>query len=182
MKFDDEKTLIAHLKKSDLKAFDEIFHRYKKKIFHFCKLSIGSEEEAEEVVQSAFIAIWENRLIIDENRSFETYLFSIVRHHIYNILKRRTYRRAFLESLEHPDLQLDFSLENQIFFNDLDLLLKKLLNTLPAKRKEIFMLSREEGLTYKQIGEKLGISENTVDSQIRNVLNYLRPILEKFLE
>ncbi|HEY4787276.1 MAG TPA: RNA polymerase sigma-70 factor [Bacteroidales bacterium] len=181
MPFIDEKEVIKSLKQSNVKAFDWIFARYHKKVLSFCHHYTSSKEEAEEIGQAVFLAIWENRLVIDDERPFETYLFSIARHHVYNALKKKTYRKAFLEKTTDPTLEYDFDTENQIFFHDLEDLLEKLLTLIPPKRREIFLLSRKDGLSYKQIAETLHISENTVDTQIRNVLNYLRPILEKFL-
>jgi RNA polymerase sigma-70 factor (family 1) len=177
----DEKDVIKSLKQSNVKAFDLLFVRYHKKVLRFCYQFTGSKEEAEEIGQIVFLAIWENRLSIDETKPFETYLFSIARHHVYNALKRKTYRKAFLEKIEDSSLEYHFDTEEQVLFNDLDHLFQKLLSLLPPKRREIFLLSRNEGLTYKQIAEKLNISENTVDTQIRNALNYIRPILQKIL-
>lgn len=177
----DEKELVLLLKKSDIKAFDLLFSGYHKKVLHFCFNVIGSKEDAEEIGQIAFLAIWENRNDIDADKSFETYLFSIVRHHVCNALKRKTYRRAFLERLDNPLFDYDYNTENQVYYNDLNNLFQKLVDTLPPRRKEIFLLNRHSGLTYKQIALALNITENTVDTQIRNALNYIRPILKEFL-
>ncbi|MDP4186560.1 MAG: RNA polymerase sigma-70 factor [Bacteroidota bacterium] len=181
MSFIDEKEALKSLQQSDVKAFDWIFARYQKQVLSFCYHYTGSKEEAEEIGQTVFLAIWENRFTIDEERSFATYLFSIARHHVYNAIKKKMYRKAFLEKTKDLTLEYDFDTGNQIFFHDLEDLLEKLLTLIPPKRREIFLLSRKEGLSYKQIAETLQISENTVDTQIRNVLNYIRPILEKFL-
>lgn len=178
----DERELVIHLKKSNVNAFDSLFYRYYKKVLSFCYKILGTKEDAEEIVQTVFLAIWENRTIIDEDKHFETYLFSIVRHHVYNALKRKSYRKAFLESIENPNIGSNLDVEDQVYYNDLNLLLNKLIDTLPPKRREIYLLSRNRGLTYKQIADKLRITENTVDTQIRNALNYLRPILEKFFK
>jgi RNA polymerase sigma-70 factor (ECF subfamily) len=177
----DEKDLILLLRNSDVKAFDLLFLRYYKKVMRFCQNITGSKEDAEEITQIVFQAVWENRTVIDAGKPFETYLFAITRHQVCNSLKRKAFRRVFFERLDNPSFICETEAESGIYFNDLNQLLQKLIDTLPAKRKEIFLLSRKEGLTYKQIAQALNITENTVDTQIRNALNYLRPILKSWL-
>lgn len=181
MKVADEKKLILLLKRSDVKAFDTLFTRYHGKVLGFCYQITGSKEESEEIGQTVFLAIWENRHIIDEERPVETYIFSITRHHLYNALKRKAFRKAVETKIENTFVDYEFDLEEQLYYNDINNSLQKIIDTLPSKRKEIFLLSRNEGLSYKKIAEVLNISENTVDTQIRNALDYIRPLMRKFL-
>ena len=75
---------------------------------------------------------------------------------------------------------MDESAENPVAY-DTEEKLQKLINEIPERRREIFRLSRFEGLSYKQIAQRLNITENTVDSQIRNALNFLREEFRKMV-
>ena len=86
---------------------------------------------------------------------------------------------AFKFNLNINGLNFDFNTEETIYFNDLEGLIEKLINQLPPRRKEIFVLSRQQGLTYVEIAKKLDITENTVDTQLRKALDFIRPELIK---
>ncbi|NJO88289.1 MAG: sigma-70 family RNA polymerase sigma factor [Chloroflexia bacterium] len=82
--------------------------------------------------------------------------------------------KAFIEYYLEGNREYSFVTEEEILFRELEEVYKNLIQDLPERRREIFVLSRQNGLTYKEIAEKLNISENTVDTQIRNALTYLR--------
>jgi RNA polymerase sigma-70 factor, ECF subfamily len=174
----NEIRLIHELQQSNVIAFNELFKLHYQQVFNFSYHILNSKEDAEEIVQTVFIAVWENRVLIDPDRSFSTYIFSIARHHIYNTLKKRVFKKAYLENLS-TEPESDSSTENEITCRELQLVFERIIETLPAKRREIFRLSREEGLTYKQIAERTGVSENTVDTQIRKSLHYIRSAFNK---
>jgi len=175
----EERTLIQLLNQSNVKAFDTLFYHYHKRIYNFCLKFISSKAEAEEIVQIVFIAVWENRKDIDPEKLFSAYIFSIARHHAYNAIKKLTYQKAYLEQLINNGLNFDFNTEETIYFNELEDLIEKLISQLPPRRKEIFVLSRQKGLTYVEIAKKLDITENTVDTQLRKALDFIRPELVK---
>jgi RNA polymerase sigma-70 factor (ECF subfamily) len=95
-------------------------------------------------------------------------------------MKKLVYRKAYIEQLNN-NRKFDFNTEEIIYFNDLAALLEKLINKLPPRRKEIFLLSRMDGLTYIEIAKKLDITENTVDTQIRKALDFLRQKLNRMI-
>ena len=175
----EERTLIQLLNQSNVKAFDSLFFHYHKRIYNFCLKFISSKAEVEEIVQVVFIAIWENRKRIDSEKLFSAYIFSIARHHVFNAIKKMTYQQAYLEQLNNSGANFDFNTEETVYFHELEGVLEKLINQLPSRRKEIFILSRQQGLTYAQIAKKLDISENTVDTQVRKALDFIRPELIK---
>jgi len=172
----DDKELIEALKKGDVKAFDEVYYRYTKKLFIFSLKFLKDRQEAEDLIQKVFITIWERRDHLNPDKSFEGYLFRIVRNEIYDLLKLRIIREHYCNyilndsELDPDDLEKKKMIE-RIF---------ELVDHLPEKRAKIFRMSKEKGLTYKEIAEQLNISENTVDTQIRHSLNYLRKEMLRF--
>ena len=169
------KPLILKLKKSETGAFEQLFKLYSPRLFNFCRKFLNSKEDAEDIVQVVFTAVWENRLRIDEERSFSTYLFTIARNRIINILKKKVYAEGFINyTMYAANGNVNYLTEDTVLFNELQQVLEKSINELPQKRREIFILSRKEGLSYKEIAKKLSISESTVNTQITHAINFLR--------
>jgi RNA polymerase sigma-70 factor (ECF subfamily) len=176
----DEKQLISRLKNNDQKAFDEIFNHYYSRIFNLAYHFLHSREEAQEIVQVVFIAIWVNRLQIDTEKSFSAYIQTIARHTIYNQLKRAVYRQRFIDfSVKQAEAEQSVA-ENTYEYKELQELLENAIAELPPRRREIFYLSRSKGLSYKEIATKLSITESTVNTQISKSIEFLRKKVAEF--
>ncbi len=177
----EEKVLVVYLKQGSSKAFERLFLHYHNKLYHFCKKILNNREESENLVQSVFMEIWENRITLDEEKSFNGYLFKIAKNKVYNALRKKFNERVYMEFItgnHHSQGMADQNgYETEQFLGTLE----SLIESLPDRRKEIFRLSRDKGLTYKEIAQQLQISENTVDTQIRNALDYLREEVGKML-
>ena len=178
--YDERKCLIA-LAAGDYNSFNVLYEKYHRALYFFALKLSKNTHKAEELVQLVFVTVWETRQIIDSEKSFSAYLFSIARNRFYDMLRRRIIENCYADYILHQnDLAVD-DLEKQMEDREMTEIINKLLLKIPERRREIFRMSREENLTYKQIAEKLQISENTVDTQIRKVLNYLRKKLKLLL-
>jgi RNA polymerase sigma-70 factor (ECF subfamily) len=170
----DEKNLIRRLKQDDEKAFNILFYQYHARVYNLARRFLPYKEDAEEIVQIVFIAIWENRYQSDETQSLCGYILTIARHWIYNTIKKSIYRQGYLEHLQQQNHSLEFVTEDIVLYNELNALVDKLTNELPKKRSEIFRMSRKEGLSYREIANRLSITESTVNTQITKALDYVR--------
>lgn len=180
MKEFNESKQIKKLRKGEISAFEKLYSFYSKKVYNYIIRYIDIIEDAEEIVQEVFLAVWKNRETIKTDEPFASYLFGISRNKINTYLRKEIYGKASFEYLYENNRELSFVTEETIQFNELQKSLEKIINELPLRRKEIFILGKINGLTYKQISEKLDISENTVDTQMRAALNFVRSKL-KFL-
>ena len=180
MAHEESKWLFA-LADGDFVAFGVLYEKYHRPLYHFALKLSKNPHEAEELVQSVFVTVWETRKTIDPEKSFSAYLFSITRNRFYDMLRRRITESCYADYILYRNDQTSDDLEKQIENEEINEIIQQLLQQVPERRREIFLLSRDENLTYKQIAEKLQISENTVDTQIRNVLNFLREELPKKL-
>jgi RNA polymerase sigma-70 factor (ECF subfamily) len=162
------------LQKDDTIAFEKLFRLYHKRVFAFALHLLPSSSQAEDIVQNVFMAVWNQRKTIQLTTSFVTYLFGITRHMVYDFIQRKIQQEAFVEYSLENNSEYGFITEEEVIFHELEEQLNKHIGELPERRREIFRLSRIDGLSYKEISEKLGISENTVDTQIRHALSYLR--------
>jgi RNA polymerase sigma-70 factor (family 1) len=169
-----DKRLISRLKAGDNEAFEQLFKKYNQKLFNFCYRMLRSKQEAEEVVQNTFLKIWENRNSLDESYSFSSFLFKITQNKVFNEFRSKLNQRYYREYIAEYAEILENDTEKSINFAELEKTIKNLLEMVPERRRQIFLLSREDGLTYKEIARKLDISENTVDTQIRKTLDFFR--------
>ena len=158
------KDLLLLIQKDDNIAFYNLYERYCKRLHGFVFRYIKQKEDAEEIVQEVFVKIWESRNKIDANSSFESFLFTIAYNTTISLLRKRMNESKYLEhikSLQQPNNSPDFI--DEIYFNELNDRVQSLLNELTPRQKEIFQLSREEGLTHDEIAKKLDIAVNTVN-------------------
>jgi len=162
-------------------AFEKLYFRYCKKLYNFVFSICKNREDTEELVQLVFMKVWEKRAEIDTELSFSGYIFRIAKNSLLNKIKKRINERVYLDYLLSRPEDLSNSVEKNINFLELNLEIERLINNIPEKRREIFLLSRMEGLTYREIAAKLSISVNTVNTQISKSLEELRDRLpDKF--
>lgn len=174
-----EENLLLRIKQGDEIAFELVFHRYKGKLYDFIRRSLPAEGDAESMVQEIFMKLWINRHQLDPGKSLNAFLYIIARNEIFGHLRKVLVRRKYLEALSFSLEGACETTQRQIDYEELKSLVSELVGSMPEKRKEIFLLSRNEGLSYKEIASQLGISENTVDSQIRKALDYLKENIRK---
>lgn len=140
------------------------------------------EADAEEIVQEVFIKIWESRGKIDVYSSFESFLFTIAYNATISLIRKRVNEKKYLEHLKSmqqfiyaPDIT------DEIHFKELNEKVQSLVNELTPRQKEIFQLSRKEGLTHDEIAKRLNISVNTVKKHMSNTLSLLKSNIDSSL-
>jgi len=174
MSFQSEKSLVVDLKKGSISAFEKIFSLYYKRINNFCLRLYQSPDEARETVQKVFIALWEQRLQVDENKSITSYLYSIAKYMVYQEFRQQVYKKAAYDYLILNSPDFNNTTKDEVLYRELVSFLESVIDRLPERQREIFKLNRFSGLTYRQIADRLNITENTVDTQIRRALEFIR--------
>lgn len=174
--------VFERLKKGDVLAFDAVYAKYCRRLFGFVLKYVKQKVEAEEIVQEVFVKIWESRNRIDVFSSFDSFLFTIAYNSTISLLRKRVTEKKYIEDLilQQQENSVDDS-SVEIQFNELNEKIQVLLNELTPRQKEIFQLSRVDGLTHDEIAKKLNISANTVKNHIVTVLSFLRKRLDNKL-
>ncbi len=171
--------LVKSLKKGDLFAFDKLYSKYSKKLYYFTKGYLGSKEDAEGLVQQVFLLIWNKRKELKEDLSFNAFIFTVTYNAIRKYFRKKAREKKYLDKfLEDYDGQYN-KMFADIEYHNLQELAKIEIEKLPEKRKLIFELSRNEGLTNIEISKRLDISKKTVENQIYSALKFLREQFEK---
>ncbi len=174
--------LIKLLKKGDINAFDTIYNLYCHRLHEFVFRYLKQEEDAEEIVQEVFIKIWESRNKIDTFLSFESFVFTIAYNATISLLRKRLSEnksRDYLMSVQK--IESANSVIDELQYKELSNKIQSLLQELSPRQKEIYILSREEGLTHKEIATRLKISENTVKNHLVTSLKFLKSNIDNGL-
>jgi RNA polymerase sigma-70 factor (ECF subfamily) len=173
-----EKFLVRELRNGNASAFEQLYLHYYDRLHNFSLRLTGSQQDAEGLVQDVFTAVWENREKLDEEKSFSGFIFRIARNKFLNVLKQKVTHRVFLKYTSGKTGNHDLRMEVEAV--ELDALIRKAIGDLPAKTRNIFILSRHKGLTYKEIALELDLSENVVDHEIRKALKSIQEKLSDY--
>lgn len=177
---ENEILLIRAFKKGDKRAFDELFRRHHRKLYLFLFRLLNSKEDAEEIVQDTFLKIWERREDFMETYPFDAFIFQIAKNAFLNLNRKRVNRKVFENHLLFFNERYSTETEDYVLFEETKAILNIIIEKLPPKRKEIFLLRRIEGLSRNEIAERLGISIMTVDNQLLKANKYLKEELKKY--
>ncbi len=178
------KKLVTDLISGDKEAFARIFDSYYKKLVHFIREFLYDTEVSKEIAQDTFIKLWEIKETLLPNTNIAALLFTIAKNKTLNHLKQLKVSRNYIDSQTEEQNRLllnQSSLNNNVFdfviYNELNDKILSAIESLPPRSKEIFKLSRNEGLSYKEIATELNISKNTVENHMVTTLKKLREAL-----
>ena len=178
-----EKEELELLRIASKQSFEALYHRYSGKLYNFVmKISKGDTYIAEELVQRTFIKVWETREYIDSDKSFISYLCTIAKNMLLNEYEHQTVQFIYQEYVKVNTADVDSSTEKEVDKNLLEEYIDKLADKLPPKRREIFILSRKEGLSNKKIAERLHITESTIETQLSKALAFMKSQMQKHYE
>ncbi|TRW27477.1 RNA polymerase sigma-70 factor [Flavobacterium zepuense] len=169
----DESLLISELKNHNEKAFRKLFDNYYQDIYGYSLSLLKSKDFAEENVQDVFLKVWLNRENLDASKSFKSYLTTIARNQAFNTLNVAANDVLLKEEIFKSSATSHEQGDYHIREDDCKKLKKLAIKELPPKRKKIFKMSRK-GKTYEEISAELGISVNTVKSQMSKALESMR--------
>lgn len=176
----DEYQLITLLRDGDENAFHILYKKYAKQLFCFINRSVRDPDDSNDLLQTVFVKIWETRCCIDPEGSFTGYLYTIARNLMCNYYKKKIVVQAYQAFASAGEKDENNTVFSSLVYKELSEKINAEINNLPKKRRQIFVMSRKLNMSYKEIAEQLGISENTVDTQIRKALQFLREKRDEF--
>lgn len=165
--------LFSLVKQNDLRAFEELYNRYWSVLVNAACKKLDSREKAEDIVQNIFIDIYYRRAAIELTISFSAYLYRALKYRILNEYRARCIRARYRETVFFsPDCRIDYTY--QLEAKDLELKINGVLKKLPEKCRRVFLLSRSENLSNKDISADMRIAVSTVEKHIGKALRTLR--------
>jgi len=170
-------------KEGNFAAFNELYKRYWKVLFALANKKLNNLYDAEEIVQDVFVDLWNQREKTVLTHSLKSYLAGMVKFKVYSKLalyyKRQQNAVALVTAEAYQ--RAEFSADELFRLKELKEEIALTVNSLPERCRLIYTLSREEGLTHKQIASDLNISEKTIETQITRALRRIRVALQSFL-
>ncbi len=176
----NEKYLIDGLKNNSKAVFDFVFTYYYSSLCAYARRWVRDEDTAEDLVQDFFVHLWIEGHRLEITSSLKSYLFASIRNRSINHLKHNQVKKQYENYI--TDLRSESLQSTEWEFSEAELteLIKKAMEKLPPRCREIFCLSRFEGKNNVTIAEMLGISKRTVELQISNALKILRTELKDY--
>ena len=170
--------IIQRLKKDDKSAVDELFGYYYPRLYHFSKSILKIETEIDDILQEVFVKIWLNRQKISSAETFNSYIFTITKNEVLNLIRSKLKDHTFKEELYLRSVAEEYQTQNHLEYNEIKIAIDRLVEDLPEKRKQVFILSRTEGLSNKEIALQLNISEKTIEDHITHAIKHIKSSLK----
>lgn len=175
-----EQELVTRLTEGDKEAFCKLYSLYRTQLAFFAVKFLKSSAYTEDIVQDTFLHVWLSRKFIRADQPFSAYLYTIAKNRILNQLRSMEHQQILEEHLQKNAIDYTEDTQNELLSQDLKEVVQKAFETLSPRQQEVFRLSREGQLSYKEIAEKLGISVNTVHEHITSCLYTIRHYLIKY--
>ena len=170
---DLDNTILKAIKEGDANSFEILFHKYYQELCNYSMGILGDDEKAEDVVQDAFVYLWENRQKINITISLKSYLYQSVRNGALKIIRTQALEQRhmprlteFIEYLEKSEFSEDELLKLQK--------IEQAIDELPSQCKNVFLMSFIDKKSYKQIADELAISLNTVKTHVSKAYRIIR--------
>lgn len=160
--------------------FDELYLLYYPRLLLFAIKLIGSKEESEEIIQDVFIRFWLKESYTNVKFSIRAYLFRSIRNACFDYLKKiKKQETSNYSECDFVNEPIEFC--DPLLLEELEIAIQKSVGELPAQCKRVFLLHRDEQLTYREIAESLNISVKTVETQISRAVKVLKKSLVEYL-
>ena len=173
--------LLVTLQAGDITAFEMMFKTYYQPLCNYAYSFVHERDEAEEIVQTTFLSVWEKNDNLAIHTGVKPYLYAMVRNAALNVLKHEKIKQ------QHATVELAVaersteSVTRTVIASELEVHIYKALNKLPEQCRLVFKLSRFEELKYAEIAEQLNISVKTVENQMGKALKIMREQLKDYL-
>jgi RNA polymerase sigma-70 factor (ECF subfamily) len=158
---------------NDIKVLEDLFHKWQQGLIFFANQFLRNEEEAREIVNDSFVAIWERRDTLNLDESIKGYLYKTVKNKCLNYIKKS--KLEFTDT-QDQDIKSDseFTVLDELEAQETESKLNRVIESLPPKCKQIFLMSRKENMSYKEIASILDVTPKTVENQIGIALKHLK--------
>jgi RNA polymerase sigma-70 factor, ECF subfamily len=180
VKMGTDEVLFDKVKQDDNAAFESLFRTYYATLSHYACAILQDLDEAEEIVQDVFVKIWEKRTQLTIETSFKAYIYQSVKNKCLNHIRNKKTQNSHLTIIDKRDYESPNALTD-LTADELNDKLYEAMEALPPKCKQIFQLSRLDGLKHAEIATQLDLKVKTIENQIGIALKFLRNHLADYL-
>ncbi len=163
---------VQMMRQGETRGFDALFRQYSARLYRFAYVYLRSRAVAEEIVQDCFLKVWEKRATLREDVPLKGYLFTIAYNAVLNQLRQQQRHQQYATGLGLTEASA-VEPGNDVEYAELKELYHAAIEQLPPKRRQVFVMSREQGLSYAEIAAEIGLSVKTVEAQMSQSLKFL---------
>lgn len=171
---ESDKVLVKRLRIGQIKAFDLLYERYSRKLYSFSLSLLKTHEDAEGVVQEVFYRVWSKRNELQDQKVFKSFLFKLAYNVSIDQFRKRAKDQKYEQFVIHQAQRNYIDPANVLEYEQLKEQVEKAIEELPKKRKQVYRMSRLEGLSYKEIAHSKQITIKTVENHINLAQRYIR--------
>jgi len=175
-----DKELMEEIRAGNMLAFDSLYRKYSKRLYKFSYSILKSKEEAENIIQDVFLNLWVNRDKVEKDSSVKYYIFTIAYNSAISIIRKKIKESHFIMDVKKLQDLTEEPVDLQIEYNELNEKLNEIIDALPGRQKEIYLLHKVEGLKYIEISKRLNISVNTIENHMSRALKKIRKKLGNY--
>lgn len=172
-------TVLQNLANDDKKALEELFNYYYPRLYQFSKSFLKLEDGIDDILQEVFVKIWQNRRNIRSAETFSPFIFTMTRNLLLNELRSRLSKQKIKDEIIKLSVSEEYHSFEKMEYGELKETVDQIVTNLPEKQREVFLLSRYEGLSHKEIAEKLQISTKTVEYHISQSISTIKNKLDQ---
>lgn len=179
--------VIDQIKSGNEKAFHAVYDLYFLRLERFAAAYVTDRREAQDIVQSVFLTLWDRKENLYPETNLCNYLITLTKNQCLNYLRHARAQLNYLTRQEQKNAELLLNYyaleklnENKLFSDELEIVAKQAIDSLPGQSREVFILSRVEGMKYQEIAQKLEVSVKTVEKKMSIALELLRDALKDF--
>ena len=163
---------INNIRHGDDSAFSALFRQYYEQLYYFASRFLKDSQTSENIVQDVFVKLWEQREKLEISTNVKSYLYTSVKNHSLNYLKRESRLFSIDDQLNLAE-EKSISTEDDYIKDESFRAVHKAIDELPEKCRQIYLMKRYDDLSYNEISEILGISINTIKTQMKRALKAL---------
>jgi len=172
---------LKRIQKGDLKEFERLFRELYSPLCFYANKYLQDKDKAEEIVQDIFYGIWKKRAKLSIKVSFKSYLYKAVHNNCLQLIQHHAVEDKYKQYVKNEVSHFQSDPVKEMELQEMNEVVEQTLDSLPERCKEIFSLSRFEGLKYREIAEKLKISTKTVEANMGKALQAFRKNLKQYV-
>ena len=175
----DREKVLAQLAADDKQALEKLYDFYYPRLYSFSKKILKIEDGIDDILQEIFLKIWQNRKKIKQAQTFDSFIFTITKNLLLNELRSYLADQRRRQLIFERSVSEEYQLLEQIEYSELQKQIEQIISSLPPQQREVYQMSRTEGLSHKEIAQKLNISTKTVEYHISQSIKTLKKRLQQ---
>jgi len=167
MSIDEEILLLKKLSEGDQRSFESLYLQYRQLVYTGVWKLMKCHDTSQEILQDVFVKVWQNRARIDTSKSFRAYLYTISQSTVYDYFRRMASDQAKVSQFsKNYSATKTNEIEEQIAFKEVQQHLDTILESMPERCRQVFVLCKIEGRSYDEVAKLLNISTATINNHI----------------